>query len=61
MNPYTASASVQRSVAGKIWKGILVVIVAAIAMTVVAFFFCSGRVNRERYRSALRKPEMPRT
>jgi hypothetical protein len=55
MNPYTASTSVQRSVAGKIWKGILVVIVAAIVMSVVAFFFCSGRVDREHYRSALEK------
>lgn len=55
MNPYAPSASLQRSVAGKIWKGIVAVLAAAAALFAAAFFLCSGRVDRERSRPALEK------
>jgi hypothetical protein len=55
MNPYAPSGSIQRSVGGKIWKGILVSIGVAVALLFAAFFFCAGRVHREHYREALEK------
>jgi hypothetical protein len=55
MNPYAASTSVQRSVGGKIWKGILVLTGVLVALVFASFFFCSGRLDREHYRSALEK------
>lgn len=55
MNPYAPSGSIQRSVGGRIWKGILVSIGAAAALLLAAFFFCAGRVDRGHYREALEK------
>jgi hypothetical protein len=55
MNPYAPSGPVERSVGGKIWKGILVLAGLAVALLFAAFLFCAGRVDRGRYREALEK------
>jgi hypothetical protein len=53
MNPYSASTMTQRTVAGRLWKIVVILSAAGAGCYIAAIFYCSGHLNRDRAKEAI--------